>query len=88
MLKFLKTLKGQSEAKEITFEDALEYVLSVYRDNDMTRDMLTVVNHIDCGYSWIDVHEVTGNGEMCLMPGLVNSLPMDHEYDDEGNRVK
>ena len=88
MLKFLKSFKDNSEVKEITYEEALDTLLTTYKDNDMTRDMLTIVNNIDCRFSWVFVHDVTDNGELCLIPGACNYIPDNFCYDDDGNRVE
>ena len=70
--------------KEITYEEALDIVLGTYADTDMTRDMLTIPNRINCLFSTIEVKD----GNIVLMAGLENMLPMDVEYDDHGKRIK
>ena len=88
MLKYEKHFKDGSGSFEITYEEALKTVLGTYRDCDITRDMLTIVNTINTRYSWIYVSEVTDDGmEMCLMPGLFNFTPEGVRYDDDGNRI-
>lgn len=81
-MKYYRTLKGEQGREEITHDKALNILLGCYRDNDMTRDMLTIPNHIDTTYSIIDV--VSDDG-MAAMAGLWNLLP-DFAYDDNGNR--
>lgn len=83
-MRYYKTLKGESERKEITRDEALNLLLGCYRDNDMTRDMLSIPNHIDTPYSIIDV--VSDDG-MAAMAGLWNLLP-DVAYDEKGNRSR
>ena len=88
MLKYSKQFKGESESFDITYEEALKTVLGTYRDCDITRDMLTIVNTINTRYSWVYVSEVDDYGiEMCLMPGLFNFTPEGVRYDDDGNRI-
>lgn len=76
--------------KELDYDKALDLMLGCYRDNDMTRDMLTIPNHIKLmGDCYIEVSEVKDEDtEMVLMAGLVNMLPMGVAYDDDGNRVE
>jgi hypothetical protein len=66
---------------------ALELLLRKYRDNDMTRDMLTIPNRIDAMISEIIVEVKNENGEWESSPlseGF-NLLP-DYEYGDDGMR--
>lgn len=87
-LKYFKRYHTGGKADEITYEQALNTLLNDYRDNDMTRDMLTIPNNIRCTFSWVYVEEDKGDGmRMCLMPGLQNDLPFGVEYDEEGNRI-
>ena len=72
------------DGKEITYDEALNILLTTYRDNDMTRDMLTLPNRIMCRFSTIDVKDGSG---LIPMAGLYNLLPNDMDYDDDGNRV-
>ena len=84
-MKYYKTLRADDRVRrEITKYEALIVLLGSYRDNDMTRDMLTIPNHIMCAYSWIDV--VSDDG-MVSMPGLISLTPPDAEYDEDGRRV-
>lgn len=88
MLKYYKTFYDEKERTEVTYDEALNVLLGTWRDNDMTRDMLTTPNRIYCMCSVIDVEEITDDGmTMGLMAGLCNMLPMDTEYDNEGNRI-
>lgn len=82
-MKYYRIDKITNEKKEITYEKALNLCLGCYKDNDMTRDMLEVVNRIDCRYSYVVIED---NG-MVLMAGLYNMLPMGVDYDDSGNRL-
>ena len=47
-LKYFKRYHTGGKADEITYEQALNTLLNDYRDNDMTRDMLTIPNNIRC----------------------------------------
>ena len=80
-MKYYRIANGSKD--EITKDEALRIVLGSYRDNDMSRDMLTVPNLIHCRFSDIEVRE----GDMVLMAGLCNMLPDDVSYDDDGNRI-
>lgn len=76
------------ERKEIGYARALEILLSTFRDNDMTRDMLTIPNRIECRFSRVDVEEPTNYGRnMVAAPGSINLLPSDTQYDDNGKRM-
>lgn len=88
-LKYYKQFHDKpGERKEISYDEALNTLLTTYRDNDMTRDMLTTANRIDCRFSVVDVEEITEDGmRMVLMAGLRNMLPMGTEYDEDGNRI-
>lgn len=89
MLKYFKKMHDESERKEITYEEALHTMLGTWNDNDMTRDMLSIPNTIQCMFSRIDVEDWTDSGDhIVLMAGLYNLLPSGIEYDDNGNRVK
>lgn len=87
-LKYYRKGHGESERKEITYDKALSILLGTFRDNDMTRDMLTTANNIACHFSTVYVEEIWEDDTvMVLMPGLYNILPMGIEYDEDGNRV-
>lgn len=76
--------------KEISYNEALDLLLTVYRDNDMTRDMLTLPNCIRLRYSDIVVKAVDDEHPIPIlvsMAGYYNLLPNDVEYDDNGNRI-
>lgn len=91
MLKYFKKMHDESEKKEITYDEALRVILGTWKDNDMTRDMLTTANKIHCMYSDIYVEEwrsENDNNPMVLMAGLCNIIPMGIEYDEDGNRMK
>lgn len=70
---------------EISYEKALDICLGTWRDNDMTRDMLSIPNRIGCQYGYITSQSEDG---MVLMAGLWNIVPMRIEYDKNGNHVK
>lgn len=88
-MKYFKKSKGVNTPRvEVTYEEALRTVLGSFRDNDMTRDMLTIPNNIFCAFSYIYVEDDTTTPHMVLMSGLWNMLPEDAEYDDDGNRIQ
>ncbi len=89
MLKYYRVIHGEHwHREEITKEKALHILLGTYKDCDMTHDMLTIPNHISTTYSDIDVESTDEQGRVeCLMVGLWNMLPMDAEYDEDGNRI-
>lgn len=84
---FEKQFKDGSPAFEVSYEKALDTLLTTYRDCDMTRDMLKTGNLIMCRFSVIRVYEVTEWGRLTSMPGLYNLTPDDARYDDDGNRL-
>lgn len=86
-MKYYKIIKSAGKREEITYEEALRTVLGTFRDNDMTRDMLTIPNNINCQFSFVYVEDDTHKPPMVLMAGLWNMLPDDVEYDEEGNRI-
>ena len=74
---------------EVSCEEALRTVLGVYRDCDMSRDMLTVTNRIRTKFCDVLVEDETKavNGKcLVLMAGYYNALPMQYRYDEDGNR--
>lgn len=75
------------EREEIDFHKAHDILLTTYRDNEMTLDMLTIPNRIECRFSRVDVEDHTTSIPKVPVPGLYNLLPMDAEYDDNGNRI-
>lgn len=55
-MKYLKQFKEpDAEWKEVTYEEALDTLLTSYKDNDITRYMLSVENEIPCMFSYIKV---------------------------------
>lgn len=83
-MKYYKQLLSNGETAEITYDQALDYVLSQYKDNDMSRDMLTIPNRIMLRYSNILTEDDNG---LVLMAGLYNQLPLNAHYDEAGNRL-
>lgn len=80
-------VRPSGERVTITREEALEDVLSVYKDDDMTRDMLLIPNHILTPMYSIDVVMIDPDGRrVTSQPGAVNLLPP-FQYDDDGNRI-
>ena len=86
MLRYFRN-DGKGGVRELNYEEALGIVLGTYKDNDMTRDMLTVPNWIPCRFSTIAVKEEKDGRMMTLMPGYVCDVPHGNEYDEEGNRL-
>ena len=84
-MKYFRISKESGAREEITQEKALDIVLGTYKDCDMTRDMLTIPNRIDCRYSFIETQ--TDDGKV-LMPGLWNMTPEEYCYDDNCMRVE
>ena len=86
---YKKKFHNSDEWVEITYDEALDTMLGSWKDNDMTRDMLTIPNYIYCQDSIIDVREKPKKDgtQLVLMAGLYNMLPMDTEYDEHGNRI-
>ena len=81
MLRYYKRFKDEEFEREVTHEEALRTLLKTYRDNDMTRDMLTVQNYIETRFSFIRVDDP--ENPLKPMPGLWNLLPDDAVYDEE-----
>ena len=83
-MKYFRVDYVTGEKKEISYEQALDIMLTTWKDTEMTRDMLSIGNCIQCRFSTVRV--LTDDG-MTAMPGLYNLLPMGAEYDDNGNRI-
>lgn len=88
-LRFYKHRHTDGTVKEINYDEALDMLLTVYKDSDMTRDFLTIPNRIRISsFSDIVVKDDRGNGEIvCLMAGYYNALPDGVQYDDNCNRI-
>ncbi len=89
-LRYFKKYIDSDEKKEITYEEALKTLLTTYRDTDITHDMLTIVNRINCRYSTVTVELIDEDdpfNHMVLMAGMYNMTPNGYEYDDDGNRL-
>lgn len=82
-MKYFLIRKWNEPTKEVSYDKALDVVLGTYKDCDITRDMLTIANNIDCRYSVVQVVDDDGTA---LMSGLYNFTPNGVEYDDNGNR--
>ena len=54
-LKYRKQYKGELDWFDVSYDDALRTLLGTYLDNDLTREMLTVVGEIPCMFSVIEV---------------------------------
>lgn len=57
MMRFLKQYVGHEEATEVAYEDALRSLLTTYKDNEITRDMLAVPGEIPYKFGTIFVKE-------------------------------
>lgn len=86
-LKYFKKMKPDGWLREVSYKEALNSVLSTFRDNDMSRDMLTIPNRIECRFAWIYVEDHSTNPPKVLMAGLWNQLPAFAEYDEDGNHI-
>lgn len=84
---YFKQYKDGRERIAIDYPTALDTLLTTYRDNDMTRDMLTIPNRIMCIFSTVEVEEKVDGKNRVLMAGLCNMLPMDVEYDENNNHI-
>ena len=87
-LRYFKVWKEDGHETEVSKDEALESLLSIYKDSDMTRDFLTVVNRIHGVYWDMEVREDHGNTAVVLIPGLWNMTPAGVHYDDNGKRIK
>ena len=89
VLKYFQRYPFEESWEEISYEKALNSLLTTYKDNDMTHDLLTIPNRIEYRFGTIEVKEFFPNGSCrILMPGLCNMLPEDAEYTDSGKRRK
>ena len=89
MLRYYKQYHGEDDIKEITYEEALNTLLTTWKDNDMTRDMLTIPNRIWCRYSYITIEDYKNETDRTvLMAGMENILPMGIDYDNNGNHIQ
>ena len=71
-MKFVKQFNDKHESFEVTYEEALNTLLSTYKDNEITRSMLTIGNYIPCRCSSIRVYDEDG---LTAAPGLQNLVP-------------
>lgn len=61
-MKYYKMYVGDDKPEEIDYIDALRSLLTTYKDNDITREMLTEPGIVRCRFSFIiikDESEVT-----------------------------
>lgn len=87
-MKYFRIDYVTGEKKEISYDQALEIMLGTWKDTEMTRDMLSIVNRIECRYSTIEAEDpAEGKQTRALKAGLCNMLPNGVEYDDNGNRI-
>ncbi len=54
-MKFFKLLNGTDNWEEISYAEALNTLLTTYKNNGITRRMLTVPGEIPCRLSYIKV---------------------------------
>lgn len=52
---YRKRYADSDEWNDVTYEQALSTLLTTYKDNDITREMLTVEGIIPCRFSDIEV---------------------------------
>lgn len=83
-MRYFKQYFGKTERKEITYDEALFTLLGSWKDCDLTRDLLTIPNRIQCGFSYVEVEDDKGNS---VVDGVYNMLPMNVYYDDNGQRL-
>ena len=73
LMKYLKRwYKDNAEWEEVTYQKALDTVLSTFNDNAEVRSMLTIGNYIPCRYSEIRVYDDKG---MTALPGQTYLFP-------------
>lgn len=57
MLKFSRQRVGEMDYTEISYDEALKSLLTTYKDNDITRDMLNTAGSIPYRFGEIVVTE-------------------------------
>lgn len=57
MLKFLRQRIGEMDYTEVSYDEALKSLLTTYKDNDITRDMLDTTGSIPYRFGEILVTE-------------------------------
>ena len=57
MLQFLRQRIGEMDYTEVSYEEALKSLLTTYKDNDITRDMLNTTGSIPYRFGEILVTE-------------------------------
>ena len=72
---YKKRFYDSDQWEEITYEKALDTVLTTYKDNEEVRSMLTIGNYIPCRFSEIRVYEVRDGLLMTSMAGLQCLIP-------------
>ena len=78
-LKYEKHYYVSGVTKEVTYEEALDTLLGIYNDNDMTRAMLKIPNAILCNFYGLEILVTDENGERSP-EGLFNLLPDEFIY--------
>lgn len=86
-MKYFRCDYISGEQQEISYDRALDILLTTWKDTEMTRDMLTIPNNIQCRYSYVVVKDDSTQIPKCAMPGLINLVPMGAEYDENGKRI-
>ena len=87
-LRYFMRWKEDGQETEVSKEEALEALLTIYKDTDVTRDMLTLPNRIQGVYWDMVVKRECDGTFMVLIPGLWNQTPVGVRYDDNGMRIK
>lgn len=73
----------EESRNEIPYSKALDIMLGSWKDNDMTRDMLSIPNKIRCQFSVIEVEDDNGR-----IGDDWNNIPNDVAYNIDGNRME
>ena len=85
-MKYMIITRETAERRLVDYDEALRIALGSYKDNDMTRDMLTIPNNVQCVFSTILIREDNGDFEKPI--GAYNLTPEGISYDIHGNHKK
>lgn len=72
---YKKRFYDSEKWEDVTYEEALNTVLSTFMDNEEVRSMLTIGNYIPCRFSEIRVYEVHDGKLRTSMAGLQCLIP-------------
>jgi len=89
MLRYFKKYYENGRKVEMSHDEALRYLLDNFLDNDMTRDLLKVVNRIPMRYAEMLVDDYKEDGSVVSLEGEVACmmLPEGAVYDDDRRRI-